>query len=101
MRSNLPSTSHSTVTDSRSTVSTPIWLGAPPYAIGATWYHVRRSRRDLRGNKHTVLHRHLPSQLADDTLDAVDARQRLGAVLGAVGERRRGLDVGLEARCEV
>ena len=47
------------------------------------------------------LHRHLPPQLPHDTLDAVDARQRLGAVLGAVGERRRGLDVGLEARREI
>ena len=76
--------------------------GDPRYAIDATLYHVRRSRRDLKGNKHTVLHRHLPPQLADDTLDAADALERsAAAVLGAVGERRRGLDVGLEARREV
>ena len=75
--------------------------GDPRYAIDATLYHVRRSRRDLKGNKHTVLHRHLPPQLADDTLDAVYARQRLGAVLGAVGERGRRFDVAFEARCEV
>ena len=48
------------------------------------------------------LHGHRPSQLSNDLPHAADAlERRAAAVLGAVGERRRGLDVGLEARCEV